>query len=439
MKYNTLTIEKMVNGGFGLARNHEGRIVFIPYSLPGEVVLCGGFEQRKQTLFATIKEIVQPHPGRVEPPCPYYQSCGGCNLQHCDYQTQLMVKDQILEDLLRTLFKPSSSCVPSPEFFGYRQRIRLQVQGNSFGFKRFRSSEVVAVQACLLAHYPINSVMERMLSDQRSVRLLAISEEAEFLFNPNSAKVRLLFHCLRKPRPAELTLATELVHDIEELESVYFIGHNFSRLGPYPEKSGAKYGNHLSHIFTTTSGHQPFRLSWEVGAFCQVNLSQNEYLIDHVIHCCKPEPDSRILDLFCGMGNFSIPLALMAGCLVGVEGQGASIRMARKNGVSAGLTNIEFLKDDIACACDQLIAAREKFSTIVVDPPRQGINNLYARLAQLTDNRLIYVSCDPATLVRDIPRLAEQGFEPVSLTPFDMFPQTHHMETVTVFEKSSLS
>ena len=436
MKSNTLTIEKMVNGGYGLARTSEGRVVFVPGSLPGEVVTCSRFEQRKQTLFATPGEILHHHPGRIPPPCPYYGSCGGCNLQHCDYRTQLAIKDQILDDLLDNVFQRTHSCVPSPREFGYRQRIRLQIEKNRFGFKRFRSNEMIGIQACLLAHEPINSVLDLLLKDTRCTTLCENSREVEFLFNPASAQVTLLFHCRRKPRPAELKAATDLVLHTENLESIYFVGTDFSRLGPYPDTTTAKDGSHLSHLFNHTGAPQPFRLSWEIGGFCQVNLPQNERLIKHVMASCSPDRDSRILDLFCGMGNFSIPLAQIAGSLVGVEGQGASIRMARKNSAAAGLANVAFSKGDIGAQCDKLIAAGERFDTILVDPPRQGITGLWPKLARLTDQRLVYVSCDPATLVRDMKKLSEYRFQPVSLVPFDMFPQTHHIETVTVFKKN---
>ncbi len=435
MKSNTLRIEKMVNGGYGLARHSDGRIVFVQNSLPGEIVYCSSFEQRKKTLFAVPIEIIQTHTGRISPPCPYYGSCGGCDLQHANYETQLSIKNQILEDLLGDVFQPPRPCVPSPQEFGYRQRIRLQIHGINLGFKRFRSAEIIPIQACLLAHEPINSVMDAMLSDVCFKKLCENGSELEFLFNPASSSVTLLFHCQRKPRPTKLKAATELVQRVTDLESIYFTGTNFSRLGPYPEGMAETDSHRLSSLITTTSTPLPFRLNWEVGAFCQVNLLQNEQLIEYVLKCCKPDSNLQILDLFCGMGNFSIPLAQLAGDLIGVEGQGASIREARNNSDEAGLANTEFIKGNIGTICDQLIEDDRSFDITIVDPPRQGIAGLWSKLAKLTASRLVYISCDPATLVRDIRKLKEHRFQPVSLVPFDMFPQTHHIETVTVFEK----
>lgn len=220
------------------------------------------------------------------------------------------------------------------------------------------------------------------------------------------------------------------------MENIYFTGTSFSRIGPHPEKTTKIDDYRLSCLISPTSPLLPFRLNWEVGGFCQVNLLQNERLIEHVIKCCKPDSNLQILDLFCGMGNFSIPLAQLTGSLVGVEGQGASIRQARNNSDGAGLANTDFIKGDIGFVCDQLIEEGRKFDIIVVDPPRHGITGLWPKMAKLTTNRLVYVSCDPATLVRDIHKLREHRFYPVSLVPFDMFPQTHHIETVTVFEKN---
>ena len=274
-----------------------------------------------------------------------------------------------------------------------------------------------------------------MLSDVCFEKLCENGTEVEFLFNPASSRVTLLFHCQRKPRPTELKAATELVQRITDLENVYFSGTNFLRLGPYPEKTTGKDEFRLSYIITKNSPLQSFRLNWEVGAFCQVNLLQNEQLIEYVLQCCKPDSNLQILDLFCGMGNFSIPLAQLAGNLIGVEGQGASIREARNNSDKAGLANTEFIKGNIGTVCDQLIEDDRSFDITVVDPPRQGIAGLWSKLSKLTARRLVYISCDPATLVRDIHKLIELRFHPVSLVPFDMFPQTHHIETVTVFEK----
>ena len=177
-------------------------------------------------------------------------------------------------------------------------------------------------------------------------------------------------------------------------------------------------------------------LAWEVGGFCQVNLEQNQELIKTVLAYCNLKQDESVLDLFCGMGNFSIPLSYRAGSILGIEGQGSAIRSARKNSAAAGRDNTSFHKSPIHEYCRDLDAAGQQFDCIVADPPRQGVPGLAQNLAALTRKRLIYISCDPATLCRDLCNLLDQGFSINKIQPLDMFPQTHHIECVVLLEKN---
>jgi len=196
----------------------------------------------------------------------------------------------------------------------------------------------------------------------------------------------------------------------------------------------------MDNIFTVhypelaTAG-KAIRLSWEAGGFCQVNLAQNQKLIEIVLQFCQVDKTKSVLDLYCGMGNFSIPLAMKVNKVLAVESQGSAIRSAKNNSALAGLTNICFIKNSVHSSCMDLAAKNQQFDCVVIDPPRQGAPGLARQLATITVKRLVYISCDPATLCRDLADLTHEGFTIRTIQPVDMFPQTHHIETVVLLEK----
>jgi 23S rRNA (uracil1939-C5)-methyltransferase len=225
---------------------------------------------------------------------------------------------------------------------------------------------------------------------------------------------------------------------VDEVERIFFVGSDFSITGPYCDK-----GEENEALNNTFNVHYPniiqlrrhLNLSWEVGGFCQVNLAQNKILIETVLEFSQVEKTETVLDLYCGMGNFSIPLAMAAKEVLGIEGQGSAIRSAKENAFNAALTNTIFLKKPVDNACKELAAKGEHFDCVVIDPPRQGALGLAGYLAKITSKRLIYISCDPATLCRDLADLTNEGFSIKKIQPIDMFPQTHHIENVVLLEK----
>ena len=442
---SSVRIEKIVNGGFGLARLGDGRIVMVSKVLPGELVTIGVLEDKRQYLIAKAMAIAEPHPARISPPCPWYGQCGGCDLQHCDAATQLLIKSGVIQDLYQRQFRETRKLppdlireiLPSPAAFGYRQRIRLQVDSQRrLGFLDFRSHRITPVDSCPVAAQELNSVLAELPRNSACRNLLGRCRELELLLNPKASTVACLFHIIGKPRPADIRQAEELTCAIPLIERVFFQGDDFPLTGPFSARREQQTNFLQMRLPPLAEGERELTLQWEVGGFCQVNLRQNERLIRHVLAVCTPERDESVLDLFCGMGNFSIPLAVRAQSLTGFEGQGAAIRSARKNSLDAGLTNTIFEKSPVHEACKGLAREGRTFDCVVVDPPRQGVPGLARELALLTRRRLVYISCDPATLCRDLAELAGQGFAIRHIQPIDMFPQTHHIETVVLLEKN---
>ncbi len=232
---------------------------------------------------------------------------------------------------------------------------------------------------------------------------------------------------IQKPRPADKQQASMLTEDINDIERIFFTGNDFA-----PDGLGK-----LSFTLPALPPHtsRPLNLSWETGGFCQVNLQQNQVLIQTVLDFCAATETDSILDLFCGMGNFSIPIAEKAKSLLGVEGQGSAIRSAKQNSTLAGQNNSTFIKRPVHDACAELLKEGRRFDILIIDPPRQGAPGLSELLSQLTAKRLVYISCDPATLCRDLAELLNHNFHLQKLRPIDMFPQTHHIECVALLEK----
>ncbi|MFH0781414.1 MAG: 23S rRNA (uracil(1939)-C(5))-methyltransferase RlmD [Pseudomonadota bacterium] len=445
MQLETIDIGKIVNGGYGLAHLASGQVVLVRHVLPGETVIVDIEETRKNSPFAQVRQIVIPHPARRTPPCPYAGECGGCDLQHCEYPGQLEIKKGIVIDLLeRSNRQTLRDCLPliaeplpALEEFSYRQRLRLQVDKRGvLGFHRFQSHTLIPITACLLARPGLNHTLTVLRADPEGHKLNSLASEVEVQENPHNNKTVVIFRLPRKARPADILTAERFARGNDSVDRIFFSGEHFSLMGPYGGKEGMAAGNVLGVHYPAIAGLSgDLHLNWEAGGFCQVNLQQNRFLIETVLTFCQAEKGLKILDLYCGMGNFAIPLALLGAEVLGIEGQGSAIRSAKNNAARAGLPHARFQQSPIHTACSELTANGARFDCVVIDPPRQGAPELAGQLAILTGKRLVYISCDPATLCRDLVALVQQGFSIKKIQPLDMFPQTHHIETVVLLEK----
>ncbi|MCP4340363.1 MAG: 23S rRNA (uracil(1939)-C(5))-methyltransferase RlmD [Desulfobulbaceae bacterium] len=448
MRLETINITKIVNGGYGFARLATGQVTLVRHVLANETVIITTEEAKKNHIFGKVQQILKEHPARRIPPCKYSGQCGGCDLQHCDYDTQLIIKRGIVEDLLRRQNQKAvvesinllTAPIPSPSTFAYRQRIRLQVgDRGTVGFHRFRSHDIIPIDRCLLAGESINSTLTALQGHEDGHKLCELSTEVELQLNPETGKTVCIFHFIRKLRPADAKSAQRFCRDVNEIERIFFIGTDFPITGPYFDAGKSDYAikDNLftAHYPTITKANRPVDLSWEAGGFCQVNLDQNKKLIETVLEFCQVEKTETVLDLYCGMGNFSIPFAMEAKEVFGIEGQGSAIRSAKNNAANNKLTNTRFLKSPVHGACLELADKGAQFDCVLIDPPRQGAPGLARQLAAITAKRLVYISCDPATLCRDLADLTEEGFTICKIQPLDMFPQTHHIETIVLLKK----
>jgi len=443
---HTLLIEKLVPGGLGLGRLEEGIVVLVRYVLPGEKVLVREVDRKKDYISATLKKVLSPSPDRIEPPCPIYGRCGGCDLQHAGPEAQIRLKKAILTDSLQRvagdiLSDPALSIehpMAAPEQFGYRQRIRLQVdREGSYGFFRPESHMLEPVSQCLLARDELNKVLQQLHSSDSFNGLAKHCNAFELLFNPEENDTVMLLHFLRKPRPTDCLLSTYLANDTNGLSAILMQVEGY---GLYDSLAQSFLTSPiiLSQALTIEAIQTKLSLSWEAGGFCQVNLEQNNNLIKLVLEMVASGLHNKILDLYCGYGNFSLPVAKLGSEVFGIDVQNAAIRSAQRNAMQNGIHNCRFEKKQVPAAVNSFIAEGKTFETIILDPPRQGAPDIVSLLPNLGADQIIYISCNPATLARDLASLLPAGYQLSRLVPVDMFPQTHHLESVALLKRSTL-
>jgi len=440
-----LTVDKVIKGGLGLGRLADGQVVMVPCVLPGEVVRVQLRRHHKQYQEADLLEVLQPSDQRVPPICPVYDTCGGCDFQHTTYDEQLRLKNRILgetlcrsglcrEEELATLL---DAPLASPKTSGYRQRIRLQVAQGGVGYFGRQSHDLIPVSRCPLAGEGINSVLADLSARRPFQSLLNFASAIELLENPAHNSIILLIHYTRKTRPGDHQAARLLCQALPLLEAVIFSvegqakGPCFNDTGEIP-LSGLLVGFSLP---VELCG-QPLTLALEPGGFCQVNLGQNENCIGLLLEWTQEMKPGKALDLFCGMGNFSLPLAMQGWDVTGMDMQRSTIRSAVRNAEGAGLADrCRFSQESATKAAIRLRAEKATFDCLLLDPPRSGCAELIPLLPGLQARQIIYISCDPATLARDLIGLTQAGYRLAEVRLVDMFPQTAHQETMVRLER----
>jgi len=427
MKRFEVEIEKIVAGGDGLAR-HEGRVVFVPGTVSGERHQVETVLEKKDFLRARSVALLESSEQRREAPCPYYGRCGGCSLMHLSPAAALETKrDILLESLSRQRISHDAVvATPFPET-GYRTRIRLHFSRSGgelvMGFHGRASHEVHDIEHCLLASEPLNATWRAVRSwfheDPTRARGLKSIELQESSHQPGRVIARFLVQSrhgileFEKREPRELLEHAGLQGFIVEAERG---GRRELRVG--------------SPVVEHRLGELMLRQT--AGSFFQAN----RFVLDRLVQIVAPKSAvARWIDLYCGVGFFSLPFASAAGEVVGVESAPRSLSDARANAKAAGQQNagnVRFILQDAATFAESFSFNRDDI--VVVDPPRGGLTRaLRERLLASPIERLHYVSCDAPAFARDARALVESGFEIDALELVDLFPNTHHFETVATF------
>jgi 23S rRNA (uracil1939-C5)-methyltransferase len=442
-----LTIEKLIYGGDGLARlpadpqttsdPGRGKAVFIPFVLAGEKIEASLTEQKPGFARARAETVIDPSPHRIEPGCPYYGRCGGCHYQHAAYEHQLEIKKEILCETLRRTAKlelPFDIQVhPSPPW-NYRNRSRLQVQFTpkfSAGYFRLGSHELLDVEECPISSPLINRGIAALWQSGRAGKVPQGIREVEFFANAEDTQLLLEIRCAGAARRAAVRQwAEEFRAALPEVAGIVA----FREPNPGDRKAGTQ--EILVVVGTSFLTYRTERAAYRVsaGSFFQTN----RYLTDELIRIVTANQAGQfVLDLYAGAGLFSTALACDFHHIVSVESsQTSSADLSYNlpaNGKAVQATAEQYLdrtKNSVRTGKSG-DATGVKPDLVVVDPPRTGLGERVARsLGNMGAPRIIYVSCDPATLARDLVILLAAGYRTEQIHFVDLFPQTFHMETV---------
>jgi 23S rRNA (uracil1939-C5)-methyltransferase len=425
MKKVKLRIESVAFKGYGVARV-QGKVVFTPHTVTGDEAWIEVIEEKKRYAMGTLLQIIEPSPWRVTPLCPSFGVCGACQWQHIDYLTQGELKKEIFKNILRRLGGlmeiPPISFIPSRTPYGYRARIQLKVREKALGYFQEKSHQIVNIQECLIAHPIINRMLPSLRKMSSSFPQI---KEIEINVFPDEGKGILILH------------SPSLEGGIENVSEEFLQNHPFIKGMVITTKRGINaYGDPTLNL-TISMGQEEneknIKLRISPGSFSQIHLEQNQILIQTVLQYSGGKKEGSILDLYAGVGNLTLPLAMEAKQVVGIEENGLAIEDARYNMKRNGIRNCDFVHGRVE---DVLInMKKENLDCMVLDPPRTGCRRVLNQMVRLNPKKIVYVSCEPTTFARDLRLLTQRGYSLQRLSLIDMFPQTYHMEVVGLLMK----
>ena len=408
MDEQTVRLTGYAYGGEALGRLQDGRMVFVPFALPGETVRIRLVEEKRGYARAQLLEVLQAAPERIQPRCAHFGVCGGCHYQQLPYPAQLAAKSTILRDQIERIGgmddPPLGEIVASPEPFNYRNHVQFHLTGEGkLGYHLQRSGQVLAIQECHLPEPALNQAwplldFEAMPEIQRISLRLGAGEDVQLTLESDDPQL---------PEINVEDLPLSVVH-LSQGEALVLAG---------------------SSSVTIEVHGRPFLVS--AGSFFQTNTVMAEKMVTHVLSLLEEKqvlgPDKTLIDVYCGVGLFSAFIAPRIGRLIGIE---ASPSAAED--FTANLDEFDRVELYEAPAEWVLSELAVQPAAILVDPPREGIDRrAMDGLLKLRPPVLVYVSCDPSTLARDAKRLHATGYRLEQVTPFDLFPQTYHIESIS--------
>lgn len=437
-----VSIETATIDGSGVARV-DGQVVFAPGALPGERCSVRIAHIGRSAVFAQLLSVLTPSAHRVEPDCPYFPRCGGCALRHVDYEQELALKQAHVQSCLTRIGGQTISALPitgAAQTDGYRNKVQFPVQEQDgrpvAGFFSGKTHRVIPVRHCRIQPDCADAIRGAVLAWMEQYHIRAYDEQTHagyirhiyIRFGAESGQILvcIVANCAQLPKKKQLVAAllaaepgiTTIVFSPNTKKGNTVLGTEFHPL----------YGN--GTITDTLCGLQ-FRLS--APAFYQVNHAQAERLYEKAVQLAGLTGNETVLDLYCGTGTITLCLARHAKKAIGVEIVPQAIEDAKFNAAQNGMENAEFFCMDAGQAAKMLADRRIRPDVIVVDPPRKGVSaDVIEAISAMAPQRVVYVSCDPATLARDLKLLTAAGYTLQTAEAFDLFPRCAHVETVVL-------
>ena len=437
-----LTMENYGSDGEGVTHLPDGMACFVKGAMRGETCRVRLVKVGRSCAWGEVEEVTDPSPARVKPDCPYYADCGGCSLRHMTYEEELALKKQKVQDALQRI---GGSDITVSAIFGaknterYRNKVQFPVaEGPRIGFYQKRTHTVTDVDDCLLQ--PVAAARVRMAVKGWMERwgVSAYDERAHkglvrhVYVRTNAAGESL---CCLMANGTRLPHEEELVAALRKAEP----GLKGVVLGVNRDKTNVILGQSYrtlwgQDVLEETLCGLTFRLS--VPSFFQVNREQTEVLYSKALELAGLTGEETVLDLYCGIGTISLALARQAKKVIGAEVVPEAIEDAKANAERNGIENAEFFCGDAGDIAAKLAADGLRPDVITVDPPRKGLApDVVDTVVQMAPDRVVYVSCDPATLARDVKRFEEQGYHPRTALAVDLFPRTSHVESVVLLSR----
>lgn len=402
-----LRLTAMAHGGSALGR-HEGQVIFVPYAIPGELVRVEILESRARWARARLLEVLEPSDHRVEPPCPYFgpDQCGGCHFQHIDYEAQAELKREIVIDQLARVGGVHAAnvhqIIGAAEPWEYRNHAQFSVSPEGrLGFLTMDTHHVVPVEECLILDPLLDELWVALDMEWPQLRHLSLRCGSA---TGDQMAVFELDHY--EDFDIEVDIPVSCVILLADGEAVVLMGNAY---------------------LTEHVAGRDYRIS--AASFFQVNTAGAEALVHLVRETLSPSGDDVLVDLYCGVGLFGLALADQVGRVIGIEADSSAASDFRQN--AQGLDLVSLFEGKAQAILAKL---QDRVDLMVLDPPRSGAgNNVIDEITRLGPRRIAYVSCDPATLARDARHLTERGYFLRKVQPVDLFPQTYHVESVSLF------
>jgi 23S rRNA (uracil1939-C5)-methyltransferase len=425
-----VTIEGLSHEGRGIC-HHNGKIVFVFAALPGEVVKIQVNKTTKKYSEASVIEVISASPDRIQPHCPNFTVCGGCSMQHVSSETQLRLKQQAVREMIEHAGIEVGEWLPvlTTEPWGYRRKARLGVkyvikkERLLIGFRERNKPYLADMQQCPILidqvgqHLPELMELITGLDARDTIPQIEVAADDE--------NCMLVFRHLKPLSESDHAKLYQFAVD-----SGFWVqlqpGGADSVTPLYPEQQILRFKPLLDNDLS---------IRFKSSDFTQVNAGINHQMVRQALDLLDLQSEDHVLDLFCGLGNFTLPIAQLAKQVTGVEGDEAMVARARENAFEHGIVNTEYFASDLTKIDASNVWMKQKYDKILLDPPRSGAYEIAEHIPAMKAKTIVYVSCQPSSLVRDARLLCDKGYRLTHLGMMDMFPQTAHVESMAVFSR----